>query len=53
MKRTAYHEPPQNVVLNTMSENGQKQQLIKKGNLWWFTDMSMYVYNTPAYWEVA
>ena len=28
-----------------------EQQLIRKGNLWWFTDMSMYVYYTPTHWK--
>ena len=28
-----------------------EQELIRKGNLWWFTDMSMYVYYTPTHWK--
>lgn len=26
------------------------QPLIRKGRLWFFTDMSMYVYYTPTHW---
>lgn len=28
-----------------------EQKLIRKGNLWWFTDMYMYVYYTPTHWK--
>lgn len=28
-----------------------EQKLIRKGNLWWFTDMSMYVYYVPTHWS--
>jgi hypothetical protein len=28
-----------------------KQKLIRKGNLWFYTDMSMYVYYVPTHWR--
>ena len=28
-----------------------EQVLIKKGRLWFFPDMSMYVYYTPTHWQ--
>lgn len=33
--------------------NGERNEakLIKKGNLWYFEDMSMYVYYTPTHWS--
>lgn len=29
------------------------QPLIRKKNLWFFTDMSMYVYYAPTHWKPA
>jgi hypothetical protein len=46
---------PQEQILETcIIEDGKirmEQCLIKKGNLWWFTDMSMYVYYTPTHYR--
>lgn len=28
-----------------------EQKLIYKDGLWWFSDMSMYVYYTPTHWK--
>jgi len=42
-----------NVVKTKLSDKyGERniQELIRKGNLWWLTDMSMYVYYTPTHW---
>jgi hypothetical protein len=45
---------PQGVpVLTKISdERGDRneQPLVRKGNLWWFVDGSMYVYYTPTHW---
>lgn len=27
------------------------QSLVRKGRLWWFPDMSMYVYYAPTHWK--
>ena len=47
--------PPENVVLWTKidDKNGERniQQLKRKGNLWWHSDDSMYVYYTPTHWS--
>lgn len=43
--------PPENVVVETQSESGMEQDLILHKNLWWFDDMSMYVYYTPRLWR--
>lgn len=53
---TSKHQPLDNVVVETknVSPNGEetnKQDLVKKGNLWWYTDSSMYVYYTPTHWR--
>ena len=46
---------PEGVVIWTKIDDHlgrrNEQQLIRKGNLWWFTDMSMYVYYTPTHWK--
>lgn len=46
---------PDGVVLNTKIEDSKgccnEQKLIRKGNLWWFPDMSMYVYYVPTHWS--
>jgi hypothetical protein len=48
-------EPEQGKTVNTciMDNKGQRnEQLLKlKGNLWFFPDMSMYVYYTPTHWK--
>lgn len=43
--------PPEGVEVKTQSENGLEQTLKRKGNLWFFPDMSMYVYYTPKFWK--
>lgn len=43
--------PPENVVVNTMDSGGHVQKLIRRGNLWWVEDLSMYVYYVPKFWQ--
>jgi hypothetical protein len=47
---------PQSQILETcIIENGKirnEQRLILKGNLFWLTDMSMYVYYTPTHYRI-
>jgi len=40
------------VKTKIFDNNGERniQELIRKGNLWWLPDMSMYVYYTPTHW---
>lgn len=45
---------PENVVVNTKIDDKDgvrnEQKLIRKGSLWFFPDMSMYVYYQPTHW---
>ena len=47
--------PPEGKMVNTKidDQNGcrNEQKLIRKGNLYWFPDNSMYVYYTPTHWS--
>jgi hypothetical protein len=47
--------PPEGTIVETKIEDsaGERniQKLIRKGNLYWFTDDSMYVYYTPTHWR--
>ena len=45
--------PPENVLLITTNGSGQINRLIRKGNLHFLPDMSMYVYYVPKMWRVA
>lgn len=50
--KCAYDEPPEEgVEVETKSPGGLVQTLKRKGNLWFFPDMSMYVYYTPVMWR--
>lgn len=46
---------PQNVEIETKisDSSGERniQNLIRQDNLFWHTDMSMYVYYTPTHWR--
>lgn len=44
---------PQNIPLETIDSGGNIQKLIRKENLFWFPDMSMYVYYVPKGWRWA
>ena len=50
-KATERYKPPQGIVVETMNSGGNVQNLIFKDNLWWFSDMSMYVYYVPIFWR--
>jgi hypothetical protein len=45
---------PENVVIRTKihdwSGERNEQLLMRRGNLWWFPDGSMYVYYRPTHW---
>ena len=43
--------PPNGEEVMTMDSSGHEQTLIRKGNLWWFPDGSMYVYYVPVAWK--
>ncbi len=48
-------KPPNGIAVLTMidDEKGRRneQPLIRKDNLWFHDDMSMYVYYTPTHWK--
>lgn len=47
--------PPEGKVVQTKIDDTagcrNEANLIRKGNLWFFSDMSMYVYYTPTHWR--
>jgi len=43
--------PPENQVVMTRGECGREQKLIRKGNLFFLPDWSMYVYYNVEYWK--
>lgn len=42
-------EPPDNMEVEVMNNGGAR--LVRRRNLWFFPDFSMYVYYTPQYWR--
>lgn len=46
---------PEGVEVETKIDNEQgcrnETTLTRRGNLWWFPDMSMYVYYRPTHWR--
>lgn len=54
-KNVRHELPPENVIIETKidDEKGERniQKLIRMGNLWWFTDKSMYIYYCPTHWR--
>ena len=48
-------QPPQGVVVLTKIDSDgvsrNEQELVLKGSLWFFPDMSMYVYYTPTHFK--
>jgi hypothetical protein len=47
---------PEGTAVDTCIDAGtpkqrNEQSLVRKGRLWFFTDMSMYVYYTPTHWR--
>ena len=49
--RTESSLPPEGELVDTISEGGIQAQLRRKNNLWFYEDMSMYVYYTPIMWK--
>lgn len=49
------YTPPEGIPVLTKIHDlkgvRNEQVLVYKGNLWWFPDMSMYVYYTPTHWK--
>ena len=49
--------PPEGEVVETKMDDERgvrnKQRLIRQGRLWYFDDMSMYVYYTPTHWRAV
>ncbi len=47
--------PPEGIPIMTKidDKNGSRNEtiLVFKGNLFWFRDMSMYIYYTPTHWR--
>ncbi len=43
------------VLTKISDERGDRNEatLVRKGNLWFFTDMSMYVYYRPTHWATV
>lgn len=44
--------PPDMTVVETMDSGGNVQDLMRRGNLFWFPDGSMYVYYVPKFWKL-
>jgi hypothetical protein len=48
--------PPDKVVVETKVDDAKGvrnvQTLIRHRGLWWFEDMSMYVYYSPTHWRI-
>jgi len=53
-KQIDFELPPENKVVLTKVDDcdgcRNEQKLQRIGNLWWFDDMSMYVYYRPTHW---
>lgn len=49
--------PPEGEVVETKIDDWRglrnEQPLYRKGNLWFLSDGSMYVYYTPTHWRMA
>lgn len=43
--------PPEGAVVDAMDSGGHVQPLARVGGLWFFPDMTMYVYFTPKFWK--
>lgn len=44
--------PIEGIVVQAMDSGGHIQHLVRRGNLWFFPDMSMYVYYVPKFWRI-
>lgn len=45
--------PPEHTLLETTNSQGDVSELVRKGNLFFLPDLSMYVYCTPKMWRIA
>lgn len=43
--------PEEGKVVITISYGGIEQELVRKGNLWFYPDYSSYIYYSPVYWK--
>lgn len=43
--------PPESVEVETMDNEGNTSILVRKGNLFFLPDLSMYVYYVPVRWR--
>lgn len=50
-KRVENELPPEGAAVDTISPEGVEAPLVRQGSLWFFPDMSMYVYYTPEFWR--
>lgn len=44
-------DAPDGVIVMTKNSSGDESPLKRKGNLWFLTDDSMYVYYVPSEWR--
>ncbi len=49
--RTLAIKPDSDRIVEAKDSGGYVQKLRFYKNLWWFADMSMYVYFVPEYWR--
>jgi len=45
--------PPEGVIVEATDRGGHVHRLVRKGNLYFFPDMSMYVYFVPVEWRAT
>ncbi len=54
--RAIDERPPEGILVETKIDDDRgvrnETTLIWSRNLWWFPDMSMYVYYTPTHWRL-
>lgn len=43
--------PTDGEVVDTLDGSGRRAELRYKRGLWWFPDMTMYVYYVPTFWK--
>ena len=43
--------PSEGLVVQTMDSGGHVQDLVRKGTLYFYPDMSMHVYYVPVFWK--
>ena len=50
---TSDFRPDEGVTVEAMDSGGHVQTLVYKSGLWFFPDMSMYVYYVPQRWRLV